>query len=179
MTATAIAPVRADVDLEPGSGPLAPVGRFVDKYREFLASKGLRMTRERAIVVEEIFSSHEHFDAEQLIERLAQSRDRRVSRSTTYRALKNLEEAGLIRKVARQDKREIYEHDYGYPQHDHLICRRCGTLIEFHNEAINDVLEQISLRHGFRMEGHRLEVSGLCNRCSRPPETRPKKLNLL
>jgi len=179
MTVAASSPARVDVDLEPASGPTAPVERFVEKYREFLASKGLRMTRERAIVVEEIFSSHEHFDAEQLIERLAHSRDKRVSRSTTYRALKNLEEAGLIRKVARQDNREIYEHDYGYPQHDHLICRRCGTLIEFHNEAINDVLEEVAQRHGFRMEGHRLEVSGLCDRCSRPPETRPKKLNLL
>jgi Fur family ferric uptake transcriptional regulator len=179
MTLIAPAAVRADVDLESAGHSLAPVERFAEKYREFLASKGLRMTHAQAIVVEEIFSSHEHFDAEQLIERLAPRRDRRVSRSTIYRALEKLEEAGLIRKVARQDNREIYEHDYGYPQHDHLICRRCGTLIEFHNEAINDVLDEVARRHGFRMEGHRLEVSGLCDRCSRPPETRPKKLNLL
>jgi Fur family ferric uptake transcriptional regulator len=179
MTLAASPPVRADVDLEPTSGSHAPVERFVEKYREFLTSKGLRWTREQAIVVEEIFSSHEHFDAEQLIERLAQSRDRRVSRSTAYRAIRKLEEAGLIRKVARQDNREIYEHDYGYPQHDHLICRRCGTLIEFHNEAIAELLDEVARRHGFRREGHRLEVSGLCDRCSRPPETRPKKLNLL
>lgn len=167
---------RSDMDLEPLGVSIAPV----EKYREFLAATGQRMTRERSIIVEEIFSSHEHFDAEQLIERLARRGDaRRVSRSTIYRALESLEEAGLIRKVARQDNREIYEHDYGYPQHDHLICRRCGTLIEFYNEAINGVLDEIARRHGFRIEGHRLEVSGLCNACSRPPESRPKKLNLL
>jgi Fur family ferric uptake transcriptional regulator len=176
MTLIAAPHRRADVDLPPLGVSIAPV----EKYREFLASKGLRMTRERAIIVEEIFSSHEHFDAEQLIERLARRGDaRRVSRSTIYRALDKLEEAGLIRKVARQDNREIYEHDYGYPQHDHLICRRCGTLIEFYNEAINGVLDEIGRRHGFRIEGHRLEVFGLCDACSRPPESRPKKLNLL
>ncbi|CAK9085188.1 Ferric uptake regulation protein (Ferric uptake regulator) [Durusdinium trenchii] len=151
-----------------------------EKYREFLATKNQRMTRERAIIVDEVFSSHEHFDAEQLIQRLAQRTDgRRVSRSTIYRSLALLEEAGLIRRVARQDDRDVFEHDYGYPQHDHLICNRCGTLLEFHSEEITQVLEKVAREHGFRIEGHRLEVNGLCDRCCRPPETRPKKLNLL
>ena len=161
------------------SAELEPLGTSIspsEKFREFLSSTGQRMTREREIIVEEIYSSHEHFDAEQLIGRLSQ---KHVSRSSGYRTLALLEEAGLIRKVARQDDRAIYEHDYGYPHHDHLICKRCGTLIEFHNENISELLDAIARKHGFRMEAHRLEVSGLCNDCARPPQTRPTKLNLL
>lgn len=151
-----------------------------EKYREFLTTKGLRMTPERSIIVEEIFSSHEHFDADQLIQRLVRRSDgTRVSRSTIYRSIALLEEAGLIRKVARQDDRDLYEHDYGYPQHDHLICNRCGELTEFHNAEISEILERVSRELGFRMEGHRLEVFGLCRNCCRAPTTRPKKLNLL
>lgn len=151
-----------------------------EKYREYLATQGLRMTRERSIIVDEVFSSHDHFDAEQLIQRLAQRNDgRRVSRSTIYRSINQLEEAGLIRKVARQDGRELYEHDYGYPQHDHFICKKCGNLIEFRNDDISKQLEPVARTHGFRIEGHRLEVYGLCNDCCRPPTSRPKKLNLL
>jgi Fur family transcriptional regulator, ferric uptake regulator len=151
-----------------------------EKYREYLATKGLRLTRERSIIIEEVFASHEHFDAEQLIGRLAQRTDgTRVSRSTIYRSLLQLEEAGLIRKVARQDDRDVFEHDYGYPQHDHLICSKCGTLIEFQADAISQVLSEVASRHGFRMDGHRLEVTGLCDACCRPPASRPKKLNLL
>lgn len=151
-----------------------------EKFREYLATKGLRMTRERAILVDEVFSSHEHFDAEQLIQRLGARTDgRRVSRSTIYRTLIQLEEAGLIRKVARQNEKDVFEHDYGYPQHDHFICNRCGTLIEFQNAAISELLEDVAREYGFRMEGHRMEVQGLCRNCCRPPETRPKKLNLL
>lgn len=151
-----------------------------EKYREYLTTKNLRMTRERAIIVDEVFSSHEHFDADQLVQRLENRSDgKRVSRSTIYRSISQLEEAGLIRKIARQDNREVYEHDYGYPQHDHLICKKCGELIEFHNEEIRDILREVAREHGFRMEGHRLEVSGLCDNCCRPPDTRPKKLNLL
>jgi Fur family ferric uptake transcriptional regulator len=167
----------------PDDGMLTPIGVSVapiEKYREFLATKGRRMTRERSIIVEEVFNSHEHFDADTLVERLARSRGgRRVSRSTIYRSLNLLEEAGLIRKVVRQDDREIFEHDYGYPQHDHLVCRKCGTLIEFHNDAVNAVLGEIARQRGFRIDGHRLEVQGLCAACCRPPQSRPKKLNLL
>lgn len=173
MTA-ALAPATLPDMLTPTGGAVAPL----EKYREFLAAKGLRMTRERSIIVEEIFNSHEHFDADLLIERLARG-GRRVSRSTIYRSLKMLEEAGLIRKVARQEDREIFEHDYGFPQHDHLVCRKCARLIEFHNEAINEVLVEVARQRGFRIDGHRLEVQGLCDNCCRPPQTRPKKLNLL
>jgi Fur family ferric uptake transcriptional regulator len=152
----------------------------LEKFQEYLVTRGMRMTRERAILVEEVFASHEHFDAEQLVERLSRRHDsRRVSRSTVFRTLRQLVEAGLLRSVARQDGREVYEHDYGYPQHDHLICRKCGSLTEFHNSDIRDILEEVARAHGFRMEGHRLEVSGLCDNCCRPPTTRPEKLNLL
>ncbi|MBX3439396.1 MAG: transcriptional repressor [Planctomycetaceae bacterium] len=152
----------------------------IEKFQEFLVTRGMRMTRERNIIVEEVFASHEHFDAEQLVEQLSRRRDsRRVSRSTVFRTLRQLVEAGLLRSVARQDGREVYEHDYGYPQHDHLICRKCGTLIEFHNSQIRDILEEVARERGFRMEAHRLEVTGLCDNCCRPPASRPKKLNLL
>ena len=126
-----------------------------------------------------MFSSHEHFDPDQLVARLSQRNDsRRVSRATIYRTLSNLEEAGLLRKVARTNDRDVYEHDYGYPQHDHLICERCGELTEFRNEAISDALEAVAASYGFRMPGHRLEVYGTCADCARPPK-RPAKLNLL
>jgi Fur family ferric uptake transcriptional regulator len=161
-------------------GTLSSGANPVEKCREFLLTKGLRMTRERQILTEEIFADHEHFDAEQLIQRLAQRTDgKRISRATIYRHLPLLEEAGMLRKIARQDGRDVYEHDYGYPRHDHMICRKCNKLIEFRNSRVRDVVELVAAEHGFRMEAHRLEVYGLCAQCSRPPETRHKKLNLL
>lgn len=153
----------------------------VDKFREFLATKGQRLTQEREIIVEEVFSSHEHFDVDQLVSRLSNRENGRrvVSRSTVYRAINRLEEAGLIRKVARSEGREVFEHDYGYPQHDHLICQKCGTLIEFHNEQIARLIEEIAMQHEFRHTGHRLEVYGTCAECCRPPKRRHRKLDLL
>lgn len=151
----------------------------VDKFREYLATKGKRLTRERAMIVEAVFLSHEHFDAEELVDRMNHDREYKVSRSTVYRTLGALAEAGLLRKVARPNGREVYEHDYGYPQHDHMICEKCGTLIEFQNDGISEILEQVAANHGFRISGHRLEVYGLCSDCCAPPKGRHKKLDLL
>jgi Fur family ferric uptake transcriptional regulator len=74
-----------------------------------MAGKGLRVTREGIRVVEKIFALNEPFEAEQLVERMAQGQVR-VSRSTIYRNLQKLEEAGLIRKVARHDDRVFFVH---------------------------------------------------------------------
>lgn len=148
-----------------------------DKFREFLSTKGRRLTREKSFIVDEVFDSHEHFDAGQLIERVTTRTDgRSASRSTVYRTLSDLEEAGLIRKVARPDGRDVYEHDYGYPHHDHLICKKCKKLIEFENDEIAEILEQVAAQHGFLVEGHRTEVYGVCMDCRRPPRRRHRKL---
>lgn len=152
----------------------------VEKFQEYLATKGKRLTHERATIVDEVFASHEHFDPDQLIERLATRKNRRVSRSTIYRTLSSLEEAGLIRKVARTENgSDVFEHDYGYPQHDHFICKKCGALIEFHNEAISRILEELAQEHGFRMTGHRMEVYGTCEACNRPVQRRHRKLEFV
>lgn len=152
----------------------------VEKFREYLTTKKMRLTREREIIVDEVFSSHEHFESDDLIERLSNRNDgRRVSRSSVYRTLASMEDAGLLRKVARPNNREVYEHDYGYPQHDHLICDQCGNLIEFQNDEIAAAIGQIAAEHGFLKSGHRLEVYGTCESCRRPPKRRFRKLDMI
>lgn len=153
----------------------------VQKFREYLTTKGKRLTAERQSIVEAIFDHHEHFDPEQLVARLTAERadGKRVSRATIYRTINSMEQAGLIRKVARANDREVYEHAYGYPQHDHLICERCGSLTEFRNQAISEVLDSIALKEGFRMKAHRLEVYGICKECSKPPKRPHSRLNMV
>ena len=123
-----------------GNVPVALSPR--DRFVEYLQSRGMRVTQQRLALVDQVFSHHEHFDADTLVARVAADRSgRRVSRATVYRALKLLEEAGLLRKVARPNGSEVYEHDYGYPQHDHLYCEKCEKLIEFHSDEVTRIRE--------------------------------------
>ena len=163
-------------DLESVSVAVSPR----DKFREYLSTQNKRLTRERDIVLEQVFSSHEHFDREELVSTLTTSSgDRRVSRATVYRTWLELERSGLLRKVARANGRDVFEHDYGYPQHDHLICGECGSLTEFPATEISKVVSAVSATHGFRQAGHRLEVYGTCDECCRGSRGRHPKLDML
>ena len=142
---------------------LAPLERF----EEYLQSKGKRNTEQRKILVERVFSHHEHFDADTLIEQLPTSGDPgHVSRPTVYRTLGELVDAGLLRKMDLGG-RAVYEHDYGYPQHDHLHCTQCNKLIEFQSGELTDLREAVAREHGFRVSGHRLIINGTCAECMR------------
>src|SRR3954466_8484219 len=95
-----------------------------DKFREYLASRDRpqRFTGQQRDLVDYIFSKHNHFDAEQLLEAVKRE-NLRVSRATAYRTLAKLVDAGLLRRLDI-GQRTFYEHDYGYPQHDHFFCEQ-------------------------------------------------------
>lgn len=149
-----------------------------EKFREYLATRSKRMTRERSTIVEAVFAEHDHFDAEQLARQLDDGPDR-VSRSTVYRTLEQMVDAGMLRSVARQDGRTVYEHDYGYPQHDHLYCQICDKLIEFSSDELQELREAVAREHNFRVTSHRLIISGVCNDCSRKRHRRQSPLDLI
>ena len=140
----------------------------MERFDEFLQTRGMRRTPQRRIIVEEVFSRHEHFEAEDLINQLQNMPgERRVSRPTVYRTLGELVEAGLLREVAFNNRRSVYEHDYGYPQHDHLHCTECKGLFEFHSDAITKIRDAVAREHRFRATGHRLTISGVCKDCAK------------
>src|SRR5262249_4379516 len=119
------------------STPLSPLPITAspeDKFREFLEIRGEKLTAPRRTLVRHIFDSHKHFDADELVAEL-HNLGRPVSRSTVYRTLRLLVESGLLREL-RLTNRTVYEHDYGYPSHDHLHCSKCNAVIEFRNDDI-------------------------------------------
>lgn len=152
-----------DYSLQSVKVPLSPSERFA----QFLAAKGKRMTRQRQLIVEVVFSHHDHFDADELMEHVKGLIARReLSRPTIYRTLSELTEAGLIRKMALAG-RSIYEHQYGYPRHDHLHCDVCNRLIEFHSSQLERIVREVAEQHQFELNGQRTFVTGICADCRR------------
>ena len=136
-----------------------------DRFAEFLQARGKRVTRQRRVIVDHVASRHEHFDAEQLLEDLRKTPDGvRASRPTVYRTLAEMVDAGLLKKMVL-DGRAVYEHDYGYPQHDHLYCSGCRKLIEFSSDDVTRICDAVAAQHQFRAQSHRLIVTGLCLDC--------------
>lgn len=138
-----------------------------DKFREFLASRPRpqRYTEQQRAMVRFIFSQHNHFDADQLIDSL-KAADLDVSRATVYRTLGKLVDAGLLRKI-ELGPRMCYEHDYGYPHHEHLQCTQCHKMIEFQSPVIETTLRDVCRQHHFNTSGHTLIIRGTCGDCNR------------
>jgi Fur family ferric uptake transcriptional regulator len=149
-----------------------------EKFREFLASRprAQRFTGQQRDMVRFIFSKHNHFDADQLVDELKQG-GLQVSRATVYRTLNKLVDAGLLRRL-ELGPRMFYEHDYGYPQHEHMYCTSCHRVIEFQHPAVQDLLREVCQQHNFRMEGHNFIVRGVCADCNRARTTK-RRLDLV
>ena len=116
-----------------------------ERFAEFLQTRGKRSTRQRQMIVEHVSSHHEHFDADQLLAELRSTPEgARASRPTVYRTLTEMVEAGLLKKMVLGG-RAIYEHDYGYPQHDHLHCTSCQSLIEFSSDELVRIRDAVAV----------------------------------
>ena len=137
-----------------------------NKFREYLASRPTpqRFTEQQRELVEHIFAKHSHFDADQLIEELKKA-GRGVSRATVYRTLTKLVDAGLLRRI-ELGARTVFDHDYGYPFHDHLVCEECHQIIEFQSEGLDAVLAEVTGKHQFRASGRTLVIRGVCAQCN-------------
>jgi len=134
-------------------------------FLEFLARHGLKLTRQRREVVNEIFNGAGHFEAEELVERLKGNRTR-VSRATVYRTLDLLRECHLVEKLDFGTQRSYYEHVTPNAHHDHLICILCGNVIEFHNEKLETLQNEICENFGFQESYHSLRIFGHCSKCA-------------
>ena len=165
----------ADFSLSEVKVSLTPQERF----EEYLRSKGQRITLQQRTLVEHIFARHEHFDADELIENLARDSDTgKISRATVYRTLEKFVKAGLLRKMTLGN-RAVYEHDYGYPQHDHLYCQECEQLIEFQSDELLELREAVGREQRFRVTGHRLIITGICEECAAKRHRRHSPLDLI
>ena len=139
------------------------------RFEVFLRKRGLRLTKQRAEILDAIFATHKHVTADDLYELLRQrpaADALRISRATVYRTLTLLEEGGFIQGLdLGREGGMLYEHVLGHEHHDHMVCLVCSKIIEFHDDDLEAVQEAAVQRHGFRAESHRLNVYGTCARC--------------
>lgn len=90
-----------------------------------------------------------------------------VGRASVYRTLEQLEELGLVQKVDLGRESTAYERvDPAGHHHHHLICTRCGRVLPFEDEALEEAIHEVRIREDFKVEGHEVTLRGTCARCS-------------
>jgi Fur family ferric uptake transcriptional regulator len=128
----------------------------------YLEDHNLKRTRQREVILEAFLSAKGHISSEELHQRV-RAENPRIGYTTVYRTMKLLVDAGLAEERHFDDGVARYEIEHEH--HDHLVCTRCGKIVEFECELIEKTQREIGEQYGFRILRHRHELYGLCPGC--------------
>ena len=133
-------------------------------FSEFLEKKDLKLTSQRRTILHQAIREG-HFSAEKLLE-FSKKEDPTVSKATVYRTLALLKESNILEEQDFGDGKKLYERAQGRKHHDHLICIKCGRIIEFENDAIERLQNEEAKKLQFKIVYHSLKLFGFCSACS-------------
>ena len=131
-----------------------------------MAEHGLKSTRQRSLIIDTFFSLGRPPLGGGALGKVREQ-DARVSVATVYRTMKLLHECGLAHARNFGDGQTRYEAAVGRDHHDHLICTRCGNIVEFENDRIEALQDAVARKHGFKVTSHKMELYGFCESCQR------------
>ena len=137
--------------------------RSRDLLHERLREHGLKLTHQRELIAQ-LFLNQDHITVEDLYHEVAK-KDPSIGIITVYRTLKLLCQWELAQERHFGKGKTIYDNVAWKAHHDHLICTKCGKIIEFENFQIEQFQEQVAREHDFRITFHKLELYGLCKAC--------------
>lgn len=121
------------------------------------------------LAILELFVQHKHIGAMQIVNQLA-TQSIEISLATVYRILASFEEHKIISKHNFGNEQAIYELNNSLEHHDHLICSKCATVVEFSNQQIEDLQMTIAKLNNFQVLSHTLNIYGICERCNTKTE---------
>ncbi|BCW99458.1 MAG: transcriptional repressor [Armatimonadota bacterium] len=136
---------------------------------EACREKGLRMTRQRQVIVDLLENSREHLDAPTLL-REARRRVPAIDKTTVYRTIKRLRKLGLIDEL---DLLHMGEHDGHFYEplpekmHLHIVCMQCGKVEDMQPETWAEMEREVETKRGYSIEMARVEIGGYCPACRR------------
>ena len=138
--------------------------KLLNRFKEALKKEGLKYTPQRTAVLEEIIKDKGHRESEEIYLALKKS-GQHVSRATVYRTMDILVNNGFARKMNLGDGRARYESKVNSPHHDHLVCMDCGLIVEFMDQQIEDLQDEIAIQYEFQLKRHIHQLFGLCKKC--------------
>lgn len=137
---------------------------LLERFRRHLREHHQPVTRQRDLVAQVVFLSEDHLSVEEIRRRLKQQ-GKRVGTATVYRTLDLLVDSGLARAHEFGEGFKRYEPMPAQADHEHLICERCGRVVEFANDRLERMLPVLADEHGFQHQRHRVEIYGVCRAC--------------
>lgn len=136
----------------------------IDLFDDCVRSKGLKQSGQRRDILRTFLKTEKHLTADELFH-LVKKKNPSIGVATVYRTIKLICDCGLGRELRLDNNSVRYEHLFNHDHHDHLYCKNCGELTEVVDVEIERLQEKLAKKAGFKMQGHRLIIHGLCRKC--------------
>jgi len=138
---------------------------LLEQFKTLLKGNTLKFTKQREQILKFLYENKGHFTPEEIYVLLKKSHpDINIGIATVYRTLTLLEDSGIASSISFGAQGKRYELGLT-KHHDHLICTKCGEIIEFFDETIEERQEEIAKKFNFKMQGHTMKIIGLCKKC--------------
>jgi Fur family ferric uptake transcriptional regulator len=144
------------------------------RFEQALRERGLKSTSQRDDIARVFFAAEGHLSVEELYTAVRRVNPR-VGYATVYRTLKLLKECGLAAERHFDDGQARYEAAEEAQHHDHIICERCGKIVEFASQELERLQERIGRFLGFVVGRHRMELYGICADCREGGKREPRR----
>lgn len=131
-------------------------------FEEYLSAHDGRYTAQKKAIANEIFNTDEHFEVEEFIDNI-RAKDKKFSRATVYRTIKQLLDAKLLQKISSIDGKVFYEYSTPQNHHAHVICNICGKIMEIKETAITNIIKAECEKLQFTPQYQSLHIYGQCN----------------
>jgi len=136
-----------------------------DMFRKKLSENNYKFTKQRELIIDTILEKENwHFTAEELFEEV-RKKDNEIGMATVYRTIELLKELEIIHVLDFNEESRKYELFVEDSHHHHLICKRCGKLIEFNDKDIDYFEKELEKKYDFAVTEHKLSFYGYCSEC--------------
>ncbi len=137
--------------------------RFHVEVESVLKAEGLRATKQRLDIWDELSGTNKHRDIETILGSL-QKKKINVSRATLYRTIDVFVKHDLLKKLTLDDGRFLYEHNKKSisPEHDHIVCQDCGEIFEFFDSSISKIEDKIAKNLNLKVTTRVHQLSAVC-----------------
>jgi len=138
---------------------------LLKEFQALLKENKLKFTKQRELVLNFLYENHGHFTPEDIYTHIKESNpDMKIGIATVYRTLTLLETSHIASSISFGVQGKKYELGIK-KHHDHLICTKCGEIIEFYDKTIEERQEAIAKNFNFKMIDHTMKIEGLCEKC--------------
>lgn len=138
---------------------------LLEKFKVLLKSNNLKFTSQREAILKTLYDNPEHYTPENLYLLIKENYpDSNVGVTTVYRTLNLLEENDIATSISFGSQGKKFELG-NKPHHDHLICEKCGKIVEFENDEIEQLQEKIAKLYDFKLTYHLMQLYGICQEC--------------